>query len=68
MPAFQVGQGRAAGSAGSHRPETLHQHLLLESLPGVHQALPAMVALELLLQRGLHQVDEQLGDGPPVGQ
>lgn len=67
-PAFQVGWGEAVGSVGGHGPETLHQGLLLENLPGVHQALPAAMALELLLQRGLHQVDKQLGDGPPVAQ
>lgn len=66
--AAQGGRGRASGGVGSHRPETLHQVLLLESLPGIHQALPAAVAIELLLQHGLHQVDKQLGEGPPVAQ
>lgn len=68
MPASQGAYRGAAGRAGSHGPETLHQGLLLEILPGVQQVLPAAVAVELLLQRGLREVDEQLGDGPPVAQ
>ena len=69
-PSRGVGEGKgpALCSMVGHPPEPLYQVFHLKTLPGIHQALPAAVAVELLLQCGLHQVDKQLRQGPPVAQ